>query len=142
MVILRVVACIIFFSIISGCQIDGPGKIQKLRVEKDPSAFQVVEVTSPVSTLSLTVRHMVSDDDVFVECYVPGFQFTDKSTSHTNKEGHLKISVDHQKPYSVYKAAFIIKNLKKGTHDITVSLVDSQGKTIEELNEQFTVTIP
>ncbi|MGP4080364.1 hypothetical protein ACTWQL_10635 [Pseudalkalibacillus sp. R45] len=142
MVIFRVIACAMLISIISGCQISGPGKVQKVTIEKDPSAFQVVEVTSPVSTLSLTVRHMVSNDDVFVECYVPGFQFTDNTTSNTSKEGHLKISVDHQKPYSVYKAAFIIKNLEKGTHDIAVTLVDSQGKTIEGLNKQFIVTIP
>ncbi|WP_221564055.1 hypothetical protein [Alkalihalobacillus sp. TS-13] len=142
MVIFRVIAFVIIITIISGCQINGPGKIHKVTIEKDPSAFQVVEVTNPASTLSLTVRHMVSNDDVFVECYVPGFQFTDRSTSNTNKEGHLKISVDHQKPYSVYKAAFIVKNLSKGTHEIAVTLVDSQGKTIEGLYEQFVVTIP
>ncbi len=126
---------------LSACQVQGNGKIQKVTIEKDPSIFKAVEVTSPATSLSMTVRHMISNNNVFVECYVPGFEFTEESGQNKQKKGHLRISVDHQKPYPVYKAAFIIKELPKGTHHIAVTLVDTKGKALKGLNKEITVTI-
>ncbi|WP_408010863.1 hypothetical protein ACJROX_11295 [Pseudalkalibacillus sp. A8] len=127
---------------LSGCQVQGSGKIQKVTIEKDPSIFKAVGVTSPATSLSMTVRHMISNNNVFVECYVPEFEFTEESSQNTQKKGHLRISVDHQKPYPVYKAAFIVKDLPRGKHHIDVTLVDTKGEAIKGLNEEFMVTIP
>ncbi|MCF6410440.1 hypothetical protein [Pseudalkalibacillus salsuginis] len=136
---LFIIVSAVFF--LSACQVQGNGKIQKVTIEKDPSIFKALEVTSPATSLSMTVRHMISNGNVFVECYVPGFEFTEASSQNKQKKGHLRISVDHQKPYPVYKAAFIIKDLPKGTHHIAVTLIDAKGEAIEGLNKEITVTI-
>ncbi len=128
--------------LLSGCQWYHDDKLQQVVVESRPDSFQAMEVTNPATELTMTVRHMVTNNDISVECYVPGFEFTKgEGKSQHDKKGYLKISVDHQKPFPVYKAAFVIKDLAKGNHHIRVSLVDINGEKIDGLEKQFFVQV-
>ncbi|WP_349410383.1 hypothetical protein [Pseudalkalibacillus sp. SCS-8] len=128
--------------VLSGCQFTQDRSIQPVQILSKPDSFQAIEVTNTTSELTMTVRHMVANGNVFVECYVPGFTFTDKGKSNDPKKGHLAISIDHQKPYPVHKAAFIVKNLSKGNHHIKITLVNGEGEKIDGMEKQLFIQIP
>lgn len=137
----RIFINILIIGTLTGCQWDHQDKLNQVVIESQPNSFQALEVTSPSASLSMTVRHMVTNNDVFVECYVPEFEFTKKGKSLQNKKGYLKISVDHQKPFPIYKAAFVLKNLSKGNHHIRIELVNTDGSTIEGMEKQIFVNV-
>ncbi|MCF6136983.1 hypothetical protein [Pseudalkalibacillus berkeleyi] len=136
----RLFASCICLGLLVGCQLGNQEKLQVVNVNGNPDSFQALAVTN--SKVSMTLRHMITDNDLFVECYIPDFKFTDHSNDQSEGAGYLKVSVDHQKAFSVNKAAFIVKDLSKGNHHISVMLVNANGKKIKGMEKQFFVNIP
>ncbi|WLD95039.1 hypothetical protein [Alkalihalobacillus sp. AL-G] len=135
----RILAAVLLCSILSACQYVHSDELKEVEIKSTPQAFEAVEVTSPETSHSMTIRHMVANGTVFVECYVPNFEF-EKGAADQN-EGHLIISVDHKPAFPVYKAAFIIKDLSPGRHHIEVKLSDHKGIPIKGMEKQFFVNI-
>ncbi|WP_257350581.1 hypothetical protein [Pseudalkalibacillus decolorationis] len=130
---------VLLISIVSGCQVAKQDDMTPVQIDTNPDVFNVIEVTNPKTTYSMTVRHMVANGNVFVECYVPDFDF-EKEAADEN-EGHLVVSVDHQKPYPVYKAAFVVKDLSPGKHHIKVKLVGKDRSALKGMEKQFFVNV-
>lgn len=74
---------------------------------------------------TLTVTHEVRDGDVYVECFIDGFLFSEEKagTQHQEGEGHFRLYVDDEHIDTLYQAAFIVKGLSSGDHDIQVVIV-------------------
>jgi len=98
----------------------------------------------PVSTLIFNendpfyVRHQVKDNNVLIECIVPGITFRNKSTSN---RGKIIIYVDGKKKEEISSAAFIIKGLPSGTHRLKLEAIKIKDSSFH-LQREFYVTIP
>lgn len=82
---------------------------------------------------SMSVRHHVRGNRVYVECYVSHFTFSDGS-------GYLQLSIDGKKVKKLRTAAFVIKDLSKGKHQIKVELVKNNHSK-QVLKKEWTVNI-
>lgn len=71
---------------------------------------------------AIKINHTVKGRDVFVECIVPGFSFKD-NVERIEGEGHIHVYLNGKKIKDVNRAAFILKDLPKGKHKITLKFV-------------------
>ncbi len=76
------------------------------------------------------VKHHIRGSDVFVECIVKGASFRDK-------EAKVLVYIDGKKHNEVTNAAFILKGLDAGQHQIKLILKTKQ----RSIQEEFTVQI-
>ncbi|WP_096199231.1 hypothetical protein [Bacillus sp. FJAT-45350] len=104
---------------------------------------QAIEVSVEKKERSLKVNHQVKGKDVYIECIVNDFSFSKDNAGklHNEGEGHLQLYVDGQKVDSIYQAAFIVKGLPQGNHEIKVELVRNNHEPYG-IEEEFTVSIP
>ena len=109
------------------------------------SGFQVSTV-SPVfseysdKTPSFFVQSKTNGKDVFVECILSGISFR-QSDQNSQKVGKLVIWVDGKRTREVNAAAFIIKGLPPGEHEVKLEVVDLHNKSYG-LTSEFLVNIP
>ncbi|WP_243289993.1 hypothetical protein [Bacillus sp. FJAT-47783] len=82
---------------------------------------------------SMSVRHHVRGNRVYVECYVSHFTFSEGN-------GYLQLSIDGNKIKRLRTAAFVIKDLSKGKHQIKVELVKNDHSK-QVLKKEWTVDI-
>lgn len=68
---------------------------------------------------NFSVKTFVKEDDVYIECFLRNYRFT-----------QANIWIDGKKHSQQKTAAFILKNLSNGKHNIKVELVDEVGKQI------------
>jgi hypothetical protein len=89
----------------------------------------------------IVVHHEIKGQDVYVECIVNDFSFESRK-KETRKEGqgHLHLFLNGTKIDEIYQAAFIIKGLPKGTHQLQIELVHNDHTTYD-LKHDFEVTI-
>lgn len=66
------------------------------------------------------VKHHVRGNNVYVECYIPSFSF---SKTNTTKEGYMNLYIDHKKIDKITTAAFIVKGLSAGYHNIKLEII-------------------
>ncbi|MEK3989445.1 hypothetical protein [Robertmurraya sp. FSL R5-0851] len=92
-----------------------------------------VVVLGMKSEHSFTVQHHVKRNNVYVECFIPDISFTNRNTS-------LIVSVDGKQKKVVTTAAFIIKGLSKGSHQIQLQVVEKNQKQ-EDMIKDFEVLI-
>jgi hypothetical protein len=109
------------------------------------SGFQGSPV-SPVFTQysvknpTLFVQSKTNGKDVFVECILSGISFR-QSDHNGQKVGKLVIWVDGKRTKEVNAAAFIIKGLPPGNHEVKLEVVDLDNKSYG-LTSEFLVNIP
>jgi hypothetical protein len=139
MILFRIVTIMFACSLLTACQFVRHDELREVKIESDPQGFEAIKVTSSETSRTMTIRHMIANGNVFVECFVPNFEFEQEASAHN--EGYLIVSVDHKPAYPVYKAAFVIKDLSKGSHHIRIQLADHEGRAIKDLEKQFLVTI-
>ncbi|TYR82609.1 hypothetical protein FZC66_03165 [Priestia megaterium] len=82
---------------------------------------------------ALTVHQHVKGNNVYVECIIDGFSFA-------NDQGFLQVKIDGKSIEQVKQAAFVLKNLSKGSHDITIELMKTETESYHLMNA-FTVDI-
>lgn len=92
-----------------------------------------VVVLGMKSEHSFSVQHHVKENNVYVECFIPDISFTNRNTS-------LIVSVDGKQKKVVTTAAFIIKGLSKGSHQIQLQVVEKNQKR-EDMKKDFDVLI-
>ncbi|RSK26913.1 hypothetical protein EJF36_08545 [Bacillus sp. HMF5848] len=129
-----------------GCQQDKPEPQSLIiqPVEIINHSVDVIPVTAKSTgkeKRSMTIRHHVNNNDVYVECIVTDFSFQKDKQNNVEGEGHLVLYLNDQKLDTIKTAAFIIKGLPKGTHKIRVELVHNNNNEYG-LQKEFTVTIP
>ncbi|MCM3568783.1 hypothetical protein [Neobacillus mesonae] len=87
----------------------------------------------------LMVQHKIKGNIVLVECIVNGITF--RQSDHKNqKVGKIIVWIDGQRTSEVDAAAFIIKGLKPGTHNIKLEVVNLKNVPYG-LNKEFSVRI-
>lgn len=97
---------------------------------------------SGVENDPIVVKHFVKGNDIYVECFISDFVFSKRDDKKINKKGYgyLQLYLDGKKINDIYTAAFIIKDLSKGNHKITLQLVQNDG-TPYNIKKEFEVTI-
>lgn len=116
--------------LLSGCKEKMP--------EPESLAFtKKVEAASPEKSLS--IKHMVQGNQVYIECIVPNVTFT--SNKKGAKKGKIVVRSSTGNVYKEYHtAAFVVKNLPKGVHLLNVEIVGTNNKSFG-MKKQFYVTI-
>jgi hypothetical protein len=141
----KILFIIIVLLMMSACGMNEADEFNNVTVIPldNPSDTNAVEVTAQDQTRSLTVRYDVKDNNVFVECIVPNFNFSKENVNTKAKdgEGHIHLFVNGKKVTKIYKAAFIIKGLPKGKHQIKIEVAHNNHTPYEGLVEEFEVEI-
>lgn len=109
------------------------------------SGFQtstVLPVTNEYSqkSPSLFVQSKTKGNNVFVECILTGISFR-QTDQKDRKVGKLVIWLDGKRTKEVNAAAFIIKGLPPGRHEVKLEVVDLNNQSYGLTNE-FLVNIP
>jgi hypothetical protein len=89
---------------------------------------------------ALFVQYESKGNNVFVECIVTGVTFREMDENN-QKTGKMIIWIDGKKSKEVSTAAFIIKDLKSGSHKLKLEVVDLHNKPYG-LTKEFKVNIP
>lgn len=116
---------IFLVSILSGFQASNVSPVFSENSDKTPSFF---------------VQSKTNGKDVFVECILSGISFR-QSDQKGQKVGKLVIWVDGKRTKEVNAAAFIIKGLPPGEHEVKLEVVDLHNKPYG-LTSEFLVNIP
>ncbi|MEH6995135.1 hypothetical protein V7075_20905 [Neobacillus drentensis] len=116
---------IFLVSILSGFQASNVSPVFSENSDKTPAFF---------------VQSKTNGKDVFVECILSGISFR-QSDQNGQKVGKLVIWVDGKRTKEVYAAAFIIKGLPPGEHEVKLEVVDLHNKSYG-LTSEFLVNIP
>ena len=121
----------IILTILVSCQNDKPKPETKrefslVSPEKVfASSFVTEEVEDP-----FFVKHHVNGRDVYIECIVKGASFREKNAK-------IIVYIDGEKKEEKTNAAFVLKRLKPGKHQIQLQLKkakNSNSAIIEEFN--------
>lgn len=133
----NIILCIVTCFLCTACQKDIPDPEVKNKIVIEPMNIVLsdneVEVGGKSQDL-FSVRSHVKGEDVFVECFIPGISFTNRHTS-------LIVSVDGKEKKVVTTAAFIIKGLSSGSHQIQLEVVENNQKR-PDMRKDFVITIP
>jgi hypothetical protein len=123
--------------LLNACHKDIPDPEVKREVSIVPMhtvrAENDVVVLGMKSEQSFSVQHHVKENNVYVECFIPDISFTNRNTS-------LIVSVDGKQKKVVTTAAFIIKGLSKGSHQIQLQVVEKNQRR-EDMKKDFEVLI-
>jgi len=109
------------------------------------SGFQRTAVFSEINDRtegnpSFFVSAKTKGNNVYVECILSGISFRE-SDQNGQKAGKLIIWLDGKKTQEVNSAAFIIKGLPHGKHEVKLEVVDLKNKPYGITNV-FLVNIP
>jgi hypothetical protein len=94
---------------------------------------------APTETPSLLVHYHTKGDNLLVECIVTGISFREQDQSQ-QKIGKMIVWLDGKKKQDVSAAAFIMKGLSNGNHQLKVELVNLQNKPYG-LSKEFNINI-
>ncbi|WP_066052887.1 hypothetical protein [Robertmurraya korlensis] len=123
---------------LNACHKDIPDPEVKKEISIEPMhtirAENDVVVLGMKPDQSFTVQHHVKENNVYVECFIPDISFSNRNT-------RLIVSVDGKQKKVVTTAAFIIKGLSTGSHQIDLQVVENNLKR-DDMKRNFEVLIP
>ncbi len=104
-----------------------------------PNMFIVktAAATYHVPDQNFSVKTFVKGNDVYIECYVRDYQFTQ---SNQKEVASISVFIDGKKHSERNTAAFIIKDMPNGMHTIKLELMKDKETKIG-LTRQFDVHI-
>ncbi|MBS4207743.1 hypothetical protein [Bacillus sp. FJAT-50079] len=82
----------------------------------------------------LTVNHFVRNSDILIECHIPTINLNEKQS------GKIQVSINGKLYKQFDTAAFIVKNVSPGTHELVVEVVKPNNQPTG-LKSAFSVTI-
>ncbi len=90
----------------------------------------------------LKVFYKVENNNVFVECFINHFTFTEDKVGmqHIDGEGHIRLYVDEEHVATLFEGAFVVEGLPPGEHELNVVVVQND-RTPYDFTETWTVTI-
>lgn len=110
--------------LLSACKEDIPDpevNNEKQAILSHFSGESVQASNSPVQDkMNLAVQYVVKGRDVYLECKVNGITFR---TDNGKKQGKVLIDIDGQDMKEFHSAAFVLRDLKVGSHQIKVKVV-------------------
>lgn len=104
-----------------------------------PSA-SMDEAEAQTMEKSWTVKHLLRGNNIFVELIVPGVSFSNNGTN-SQKKGQVSVYVNGQHYQTYHTAAFIVRGLSAGSHQIEIKLTDEANRSLG-YEKSFTVSIP
>ena len=120
--------CLLF--IMTGC---------KEKIPEPESLMFTKKVEAAQNHKSLSIKHIVQGNQVFIECVVPGVTFS--SSNKDAKKGKIRVTSNSGRLYKEYHtAAFVVKGLPKGRHILNVEIVGLNNKSLG-MKKQLYVTI-
>ncbi|MEC1640832.1 hypothetical protein P9E76_09700 [Schinkia azotoformans] len=104
--------------------------------------FMMVNPAMASNINPMSVKHQVKGKDIYVECVISNFTFSKKDHKKINQNGfgYMQLYLNNQKIDNIYTAAFIVKGLPAGKHQIKLELVHNDG-TPYNIQKEFDVTI-
>jgi hypothetical protein len=104
-----------------------------------PNMFIVKAETATynVPDQNFSVKTFVKGNDVYIECYVRDYQFTQLNQKEL---ASISVFIDGKKHSERNTAAFIIKDIPNGVHTIKLELMKDKKKKIG-LTKEFDVHI-
>jgi hypothetical protein len=129
---------ILLFGIFSSCQPDLPNpktKYLSFMNKRIASASNQIVTEKP----SLVVHYLTKGDNLFVECIVTGITFREMDQSQ-QRIGKMIVWLDGKKKQEVSAAAFIMKGLSNGNHQLRLEVVNLQNKPYG-LSKEFNINI-
>ncbi len=117
-----------FVWVLAGCTEHKPrpeGSVSIVPLGILETTHSAIEVVS--QTKNLVVDHHVSGQNIYVECFIPSFTFKEKGGTKVEGEGHMLIYVDGERVDEISTAAFIVKGLEKGKHQLVVEVVHNDS---------------
>lgn len=129
---------VILFGIFSSCQPELPAPKTKhfsFMSNRIVSASNQIPAEKP----SLVVHYQTKGDNLLVECIVTGITFREMDQSQP-RVGKMIVWLDGKKKQEVSAAAFIIKGLSKGNHQLRLEVVNLQNKPYG-LSKDFNIHI-
>ncbi|MFZ3588066.1 hypothetical protein ACOI1C_02075 [Bacillus sp. DJP31] len=101
-----------------------------------------IVASASINENNVTVRHHVKGNDVYVEVIVPSFTFTSSNKKiNVDGEGYLKLFLNGKQVDEIHQAAFIVKGLPTGKHNLKVELVHNDA-TSYGIAQEMSVIIP
>lgn len=102
-----------------------------------------ISVSSNKHQKEMTVKKHVKGNNIYVECIISNFSFSDrgKNGPKKNGDGYIHLYLNGKKVDELHTAAFIIKGLPKGSHQVKIELVRNDG-TSYGLTEEFDISVP
>lgn len=131
---------LILAAALSACSNEKPRPEGEETVPMEVSMLGNESVETAVQPRQLNVTHHVKGSNVYIECYIPNFSFSDKRGEKVNGEGYLNLYIDGKKTDEIHTAAFIIKGLDKGTHTIYIEVLHNDSSRYH-LKKTWNVTI-
>jgi hypothetical protein len=95
-----------------------------------------------INNVDMVVNHKIINGDLYIECIVPNFNFTQNENGKKSGEGHLVLFINGTKVDEIHRAAFILKDLPPGTHTIKVQVVHNDNSPYKSLEKEILVEIP
>lgn len=89
---------------------------------------------------AFNVHYFLKDNDLFVECIIGNFSFRDNPVKG-KQSGKLIVYINGKKSREVSSAAFIIRDLESGEHNIKLKVVNQKGQ-LTLLEKEFIIMIP
>lgn len=135
----KYIPIILLFTVLQlGCQKDLPEPEVKFKVIQMSTvhAEHDMPVTIEQKREPFIVKHHVKGASVFVECMVSDISFREKS----EKQGKIILYVNGKKKEEITTAAFIIKGLPRGTHQIKLEVVKPNNEPYH-LQKEFAISI-
>lgn len=115
--------------ILSGCRQELP--------EPEVMSAKASEQTQE-EMADMKVHHTVQGKSLLIECFIPNISFSRDRQS--NELGKVILSINGKFHAEYETAAFIVKNLPKGNHEIQLDVVNLKNEPLG-MSEQFQITI-
>lgn len=126
---MKYIAVLFFaFLLLAGC---------RQQIPQPEAVSAEASVMKEITMENATVRHFVKRNNLLVECIVPSINFSNLQNGHA--EARILLYVDGQLYGQYETAAFIVKNLPAGTHEIKVNIVNADNQSLSV--SRFSITI-
>ncbi|WP_223700349.1 DUF2846 domain-containing protein [Sutcliffiella deserti] len=136
-----VFVCLVLMLLVA-CKEDQQKPEANVATAHQEASIYVKEVSAVTKKpLTMTVHHRTKNQQVYVECIVaPDFHFTEKRKKKKYGEGHLDVYLNNKKIGVFSQGAFILKDLEKGKHSVTMKLIHND-ETEYGIAETFEVNV-
>lgn len=136
---MRLIVIGIMLTLLVSCSNMTMDTVEIFPVPSANDSLTVMEVSAlPQPEKTMTVRNEVKGKNVYVECVISGFTFTDPNKE--KGDGYIELFLNGKKVDEIYTAAFVMKGLPSGKHTIELVVVDTKGQKTG-MSNTFDVTI-
>lgn len=131
---IKIIVVIVIMSILASCQKDIPEPETKKTSIKSNQVVEASSWSNNENNDPLFIRHIVKGQDVYIECIVKGASFR-------NNGAKIILTIDGKKQQTINSAAFVVKGLSTGQHQVKLELFKGTDEKAAA-NKEFEVVIP